>query len=138
MRTDYEETAVLPEHLRPDRLDALAGAAAEAQLLYQEYVRSLDAVPVLVDVVREPPRVAIKDFRLGQRRDARKAPRADGTELREQHARDLATQYAEYVALDGEAAAAEPRQAAAKSRRKSRAQKRRAKRAKRLARSESQ
>jgi hypothetical protein len=134
---DHGETAVLPEHLRPDRIDALAGAAAEAQTLYQEYVRSLDEVPVLLDVVREPPHVEIRDFRLGQRRDERKAPREDGTELREQHARDLAQQYAEYVEMDAEAASAqcaEPRQAAGKTRR-SRAQKRRAKRVKRLARS---
>jgi hypothetical protein len=134
---DHGATAVLPEHLRPGPIDALAGAAAEAQLLYQEYVRSLDDVPVLTDVVREPPRVAIKDFRLGQRRDARQAPREDGIELREQHARDLARQYAEYTAFDAEAAStecAEPRHAGAKGR-KSRPQKRRAKRAKRLTRS---
>ena len=135
---DHGETAVLPEHLRPGPIDALAGAAAEAQRLYQEYVRSLDDVPVLTDVVREPPRVAPKDFRLGQRRDARQAPREDGIELREQHACDLAQQYAEYTAFDAEADStqcAEPRHAGAKGGRKSRPQKRRAKRAKRLARS---
>jgi hypothetical protein len=74
---------------------------------------------------------------LGQRRDARKAPREDGIALREQHARDLATQYAEYLALTAEVAStdcAEPREAVKKRERKSRAQKRRAKRAKRLAR----
>ena len=47
--TDFAETAVLPGHLRPDRLEALDNAVAEAQGRYQEYVRSLDEVPVLVD-----------------------------------------------------------------------------------------
>lgn len=138
IRIDDEETAVLPEHCRPDRLDSLAGAAAEAHSRYQEYVRSLDDVPVLVDVVREPPRVAIRDFRLGQRRDERKAPREDAVELRERHARELADQYAEYVAMEAGVLStnrAEPRQAPAKPGRKPGAQKRRAKRAKRSARS---
>jgi hypothetical protein len=137
---DHAATVVLPEHLRPDRVDALAGAAAEAQSRYQEYVRSLEELPVLVDVVREPPRVAIKDFRLGQRRDERKAPRGDAAELREQHERDLARQYAEYAELDSNGGSTQrsgPRQALEKNPRKSAAQKKRAKRAKRSARSKS-
>ena len=71
---DYAETEVLPPHLRPDRVEALDDAAAEAHGRYQEYVHSLDDVPVLVDVVSEPPRSASKDFRLGQRSDGRCAP----------------------------------------------------------------
>ena len=136
---DFAETAVLPAHLRPDRLEALDDAAAEAQGRYQEYVRSLDEVPVLVDVVREPPRVVVRDFRLGQRPDARKAARDDAAALREQHAGDVAVQYAEYVALDGALTKTEraPRKAAAKTRRKTPTQKKRAKRAKRSARSRS-
>jgi hypothetical protein len=136
---DHADTVVLPEHLRPDRVDALAGAAAEAQSRYQEYVRSLDELPVLVDVVREPPRVANKDFRLGQRRDERKAPRQDAAELREQHERDLAQQYVEYAELDakGSTQRSGPRQALQNTARKSAAQKKRAKRAKRSARSKS-
>jgi hypothetical protein len=138
MIIDHGETAVLPEHLRPDRVDALAGAAAEAQMRYQEYLRSLDEVPVLVDVVREPPRVAIRDFRSGQRRNERKAPRDDAGELREQHEREVGQQYAEYVAVDAALVStkrAGPRQTPAKAGRKSGAQKKRAKRAKRSARS---
>src|SRR5262245_46224687 len=96
---EFAETAVLPAHLRPDRIEALDDAAAEAQGRYQEYVRSLDEVPVLDDVVREPPHVAVRDFRLGQRPDARKAPRDDAAALREQHAGDVAVQYAEYVEI---------------------------------------
>ena len=135
---DFAETAVLPAHLRPDRLEALDDAAAEAQRRYQEYVRSLDEVPVLVDVVREPPRVGVRDFRLGQRPDARKAPRDDAAALREQHAGDVAVQYAEYVDLTGALTRTErapPRKAAAKTARKVGAQQKRAKRAKRSARS---
>src|SRR5262245_51149004 len=90
---DFAETAVLPEYLRPDRIEALDGAAAEAHGRYQEYVRSLDEVPVLVDIVREPPRAAIRDFRSGQHPDARKAPRDDAASLREQHADDVAARY---------------------------------------------
>jgi hypothetical protein len=134
---DFAETVVLPAHLRPDRLEALDDATAEAQGRYQEYVRSLDEVPVLVDVVREPPRSVVRDFRLGQRPDARKAPRDDAVALREQHAGDVAVQYAEYVELDGattRAKRAPPRKAVAKTRRKAGAQKKRAKRAKRSAR----
>jgi hypothetical protein len=137
---DFAETAVLPAHLRPDRLEALDDAAAEAQGRYQEYVRSLDEVPVLVDVVREPPHVAIRDFRLGQRPDARKTARDDAAALREQHAGDVAVQYAEYVELTGALTTTErapPRKAAAKTIRNSGAQKKRAKRAKRSARSKS-
>lgn len=139
MTIDYAETAVLPEHLRPDRVDALAGAAAEAHVRYQEYVRLLDDVPVLVDVVREPPRVAVRDFRLGQRRDQRKAPRDDAAELRERHDADLDRHYAEYASFDAGVPMpkAGPRRAPAKAGRKPGAQKKRAKRAKRSARSKS-
>jgi hypothetical protein len=141
MVDDYAETAVLPEDLRPGRIDALADAAGNELKRYQEYVRTLDDVPVLVDVVREPPRVAIKDFRLGQRPDTRTAPRDDAAALREQHDRDVVRQYAEYVeicaGLAG-AARAEPRKAAAKNAgRAGVRQKKRAKRAKRSARSKS-
>lgn len=137
---DHAETAVLPEHLRPDRVEALDDAAAEAHGRYQEYVRSLDEVPVLVDVVQEPPRVVVKDFRLGQRPDTRKAPRADAAALREQHAAERAQQYAEYVEICArlnDSSRAGPRRAPQKSGRKTRPQKKRAKRAKRSARSKS-
>lgn len=137
---DYAETAVLPEHLRPDRVEALDDAAAEAHGRYQEYVRSLDEVPVLVDVVQEPPRAVVKDFRLGERPDARKTARIDAAALREQHAVDVVRQYAEYVEICGrldDSSRAGPRRAPAKNGRKKRAQKKRAKRAKRSARSKS-
>src|SRR5262245_24791686 len=89
---DFAATEVLPAHLRPDRIEALDDAAAEAHGRYQEYVRSLDDVPVLVDVAREPPRVS----------DAvRKTPRSDAVMLREQHADNVASHYAEYVEIDG-------------------------------------
>jgi len=137
LQTDYAETAVLPALPRQGRIDALANAAAEDQGLYQEYVRWLDDVPVLVDVVREPPRVPIKDFRLGQRRDERKAPRDDAARLREQHDGDLEQQYAEYAA-DSAGPVSTKRAGARKAARESGgAQKKRAKRAKRSARSKS-
>ena len=135
---DFAETEVLPAHLRPDRVEALDDAAAEVHGRYQEYVRSLDQVPLLVEVVREAPRVAAKDFRSGQRADARKAPRDDAAELRNQHAGDVAERYAEYVKISGALETTErapPRRAAARSSSKRGAQKKRAKRAKRSARS---
>ena len=136
---DFAETAVLPAHLRPDRIEALDNAAAEAHGRYQEYLRSLDEVPVLVDVVREPPH-GMKDFRTGQRADARKVPRDDAAALREQHAGDVAVQYAEYAEVRGAPTTAErvpPRKASSRTARKSGAQKKRAKRAKRSARLQS-
>lgn len=140
LSNDYAETAVLPEHLRPDRVEVLDDAAADSHGRYQEYVRSLDEVPVLVDVVQEPPRAIIKDFRLGQRPDTRKAQRDDAASLREQHASDVARQYGEYVEIsasfDGGSRAG-PRKAAGQSGRKARGAKKRAKRARRSARSKS-
>jgi hypothetical protein len=133
MLNDHAETAVLPAHLRPDRSDVLAEAAAEEQGCYQEYVRSLDEVPVLVDVAREPPRVVVKDFRLGQRRDVRKEPREDVTQLREEHVRDVERQYAEYLEICAGLVGSKrrgPRKSAGPK-------KQRAKRAKRSARSKS-
>jgi hypothetical protein len=136
---NFAGTTVLPTYLRPDRVEVLDDAAAEAHGRYQEYVRSLDEVPVLVDVVREPPHVAVLDFRLGQRPDARKAARADVASLRDQHASDVAVQYAEYVesteALTTKRA--RPRKVAKKRVGKTRTQKKRAKRTKRSARSTS-
>src|SRR5688572_6179535 len=133
---DYAATEVLPAHLVPKRFDTLADAAAEAHGRYQEYLRALDEVPVLVDVVRESPRAPIRDFRLGQRPDARKAPRDDAAALREQHGGDVVRLYDEYLEVCRALAAAErvgPRKAA----RKSSPKKKRAKRAKRSARSKS-
>lgn len=132
--TDFAETAVLPAHLRPDRIEALDDAVAEAQGRYQEYLRSLDEVPVLVDVVSEPPHVAVKDFRSGQRADARRAPRDDAAALREQHAGDIAARYAEYVEL-GDALTKTERAPARKAAAPMAGKKKRAKRGKRSARS---
>jgi hypothetical protein len=134
---DYAATEVLPSHLRPDRVEALDDAAAEAHGRYQEYVRSLDEVPVLVDIVSKPARAATKDFRLGQRRDARKAARDDAAALREQHARDVAQRYAEYVEIDASLATTErapPRQSDGEGAQDRAAQKKRAKRVQRSAR----
>jgi hypothetical protein len=135
---DFAETEVLPAHLRPDRIEALDDAAAEVHGRYQEYVRSLDEVPVLVDVVREARRVGVKDFRSGQRADARKAPRDDAVALRDQHVRDAAARYAEYVEISGaleKTERAPPRRAAARNSSERGAKKKRAKRMKRSARS---
>ena len=133
---DFARTVVLPEHLRPDRSDSLADATAEDQGCYDEYLRVLDELPVLVDVVSEPPRVRIKEFRLGQRPDARRAPRDDAAELRERHAGELAARYAEYVELCARAPGAQ-RVSPQQVERKRAPKKKRAKRAKRSARSKS-
>jgi hypothetical protein len=133
---DFAQTAVLPEHRRPDRVDTLADAAAENQGRYQEYVRVLDEVPVLVDVVSVPPRAAVKDFRLGQRPDARRAPRDDSASLREQHAGEVAQQYVEYVEICAALVGTE-RAGPKKTARKPGSKKKRAMRATRSARSKS-
>ena len=136
----FAETTVLPTYLRPDRVEALDDAAVEAQGRYQEYVRSLDEVPVLVDVVKEAARVGVKDFRSGQRANARKTPRDDAAALRDQHVGDVAAHYAEYVEISGAWKTTErapPRRAAARKPAKRGAQKKRAKRTKRSARSSS-
>jgi hypothetical protein len=127
---DFAETAVLPEYLRPDRLEALDDAAAEVHGRYQEYVRSLDEVPVLVDVVQEPR----------QHADARKTPRSDAVALREQHADNVAARYAEYVEIERALTTTErapPRHVGARDADEGGAQKKRAKRVKRSARSKS-
>jgi hypothetical protein len=134
---DSAETAVLPEQVRPDHAAARDDATAEAHDRYEEYVRSLDELPLLVDVVHEPTRRPIREFRFGQRPDLRKAPREDAADLRERHDRETAALYAEYVELCAGLAAARragPRQAAAKRVRNKGAKKKRAKRAKRSAR----
>jgi len=153
---DFAATKVLPAYLRPDRVEALDDAAAEAHGRYQEYVRSLDELPMLVDVVREAPPVGVKDFRSGQRPNARQAPRDDAAELRDQHVGDVASRYAEYLEISGALKTtkrAPPRRAAARKSSKSgtpqnapalaaippsvAAKKKRAKRTKRSARSKS-
>jgi hypothetical protein len=52
---DYADTEVLLTHLSPDGVEVLDDAAAEAHGRYEEYVRFLDELPVLVEVVSEPP-----------------------------------------------------------------------------------
>ena len=51
---DYADTEVLPPHLSSGRVETLDDAAAEAHGRYDEYVRFLDDVPVLDEVVSEP------------------------------------------------------------------------------------
>jgi hypothetical protein len=124
---DFAETEVLPSHLRPDRIEALDDAAAEAHGRYQEYVSSLDEVPVLVDIVQTPQRSGRPDPRVS---------RSDAVMLREQHANDVAAHYAEYIEISGALTTTErapPRRAAAQD--ESGAQKKRAKRSRRSARS---
>ena len=113
--------------------DTRADAAFERDASYAEYLRDLDDVPVLRDVTHEPPRVPVRDFRLGQRPDVRRRPRDDAYVLREYHAFDLEQRYLEYVeALTKPARAAErggTRKAARKKRGRSKGP-RRAKRSK--------
>jgi hypothetical protein len=103
--TVREVERLLAEDRRPPPADvadvpeaAAADADAEEHARYEEYVRGLDEVPVLRDVVHEPPRVVVRDFRLGERPDARRQPREDPYTLREQAAREIDGRYAEYAA----------------------------------------
>jgi len=76
--------------------DFQRAAAADADARYAEYLRVLDDVPVLFDVVSEPPRVVVRDFRLGQRPNVRKCAREDAYAVRERQAAELAGYFAEY------------------------------------------
>jgi N-acyl-D-aspartate/D-glutamate deacylase len=78
-------------------------ALADANGRYAEYLRVLEQVPVLVDVVSEPPHVVIRDFRLGQRPNVRKGAREDAYAVREQQANEVEQAYCEYVDQTGRA-----------------------------------
>ena len=86
----------MPTHSALDD-DSRADAASERDASYAEYLRDLDDVPVLRDVTHEPPRIPVRDFRLGQRPDVRRRARDDAYLLREYHAFDLEQRYVEYV-----------------------------------------
>ena len=77
--------------------DAHAHSASEAHASYDEYLRGFDDVPTLRDVIGEPPRIALHDFRLGERRDARKHERDDPYAFRERQVSELEQRYSEYV-----------------------------------------
>lgn len=115
-------------------VDPLPGRTAEVHARYDEYLRLLDEVPVLVDVVSEPPRVVIRDFRLGQRPNVRKAAREDAYVVREEHFAERERAYAEYERHGGDlpqAAAAPVRALARKKKARSSKGGKRAKRRKR-------
>lgn len=101
--------------------DPLPGGTAEVHARYSEYLRLLDEVPVLLDVVSEPPRTVVRDFRLGQRPNARKSAREDAYWVREQHSAEREHAYAEYELrggaelVDPAAPRAEPRAAKRKA-----------------------
>jgi hypothetical protein len=82
--------------------DPLPARTAEVHARYAEYVHLLDEVPVLLDVVSEPPRAVIRDFRLGQRPNVRKAAREDAYLAREQHSAEREDAYREYVLSGGD------------------------------------
>lgn len=93
------------EWVEPDDDDL---GAAESFAVYDEYLQMLDQLPVLSDVVREPPKVVIRDFRLGQRPDLRKTPREDPYTLLEQQTADLEERYREYAELCANGSAPKP------------------------------
>ena len=97
---------------------------AAAQAAYEEYVRGFDDIPILQDAVHAPPRPRPQpDFRRGERRDARKAPRPDAYTVREEVLAELERLYAEYCGVPGATASA-----AKPAKRKTAARKPRAKR----------
>ena len=68
--------------------------------IYEEYVRGFDEIPVLSDVVRTPPqRVRQPNFVRGERRDLRRAERADGYSAREEGLAEIEDHYREYSAV---------------------------------------
>src|SRR5690554_3510542 len=114
-----KQTALLNAMLAVDAEVDAARDVATYYTVYDEYLRGFDELPVLQDAVRIPPRRLEPDFRLGERRDARKEPRPDAYIVREEYRAALERLYAEYCAPPP----------AAKSRRK-RAAKRRPRKAK--------
>jgi hypothetical protein len=99
---DYAKTAVLPPEAFPVAADESRHAAAEVAVAhgnYEEYVRSLDDVPVLRDVILVPVTNGLGDFRTGERPDIRRHARLDSHSLREQHRAELVQHYAEYAAF---------------------------------------
>jgi hypothetical protein len=101
---DYAETAVLPRGAMTAAAatddvpgGSLADSASEVNASYDEYLSGLEEVPTLRDIVREPPRIAVRDFRLGERPDVRTQSREDAYGLREQYACEVEEQYCEYV-----------------------------------------
>jgi hypothetical protein len=113
--------------VRPPSADLRVQAddgAFELDVVYAEYVRGFDDIPVLSDAVHAPPMPRPPpDFRRGERKDVRKEPRPDSYALREALAAELASRYAEYC---GEAPVVPPKRAkpskrGARNRRKPRA-----------------
>jgi hypothetical protein len=98
---DYAKTAVLPPEAFSVAADEGRYAAAEVAEArdYEEYVRSLDDVPVLRDVILVPVTNGLRDFRTGERPDIRRRARPDSHSLREQHRAELEQHYAEYTAF---------------------------------------
>jgi hypothetical protein len=66
-------------------------------VLYAEYVRGFDDVPVLRDAVLMPPPKARPDFRAGARRDERKEARPDPYAVREASTAETEHLYDEYL-----------------------------------------
>jgi hypothetical protein len=67
-------------------------------LLYEEYVRGFDELPVLEDAVSIPPRRASPpNFVRGERRSQRKNERPDGYAVREANLAELEHLYGEYL-----------------------------------------
>jgi len=110
---DFAATAVLPADDRDSNREA-----DTQELLYEEYLRGFDDLPVLRDAVSPPPpRVARPDFRRGERRDQRKVAREDTQSLRQLRERDLEATYREY--LGAELEPSNKKKSPAKKRRKS-------------------
>ncbi len=65
---------------------------------YDEYLRGFDDIPVLQDAVTiPPPQRHQPEFRRGERRDARQAPRPDAYSLREATVAEIEFLYCEYT-----------------------------------------
>jgi hypothetical protein len=76
------------------------GSSLEPYGLYAEYVRGLDDLPVLDDVVHAPPGAPRPpEFRRGESPAVRNPPRPDCAQLREAIGAELAALYAEYCGV---------------------------------------
>ena len=81
------------------RSSSVDGDEPADRVMYEEYVRGFDEIPILDDAVRIPPRRSPPpNFVRGERASLRKAERTDGFSLRQASLDEIATLYDEYLA----------------------------------------
>lgn len=84
---------------RPARRVSIESDEPADRVMYEEYVRGFDEVPILDDAVRIPPRSSPPpNFVRGERPSLRKAERTDGYSFRQASLAEIEALYGEYLA----------------------------------------